>query len=361
MMATARLARYRKMRDFSKTAEPSENDKVVPSERLRFVIQKHAASHLHFDLRLEYDGVFRSWAVPKGPSLDPSDRRLAMEVEDHPLDYGDFEGTIPKGQYGGGTVMLWDRGYWAPEPGFEKIGQALGKGELKFVMEGQRMHGSWVIVRTRRDRGRASWMLIKHRDEGAVPGNSGGSSTDDRSVASGCLMEEIAAGKGRGAKPFMTVSGSEAGVVWQSNRSDESAANPSPPVAAPRPLRRGAAKAKKMGDLPAFIEPQLAKFVAKPPVGPGWAHEIKFDGYRVQMRIEAGKAALLTRKGLDWSEKFPKIVAAGAGLPEGIIDGEVVALDHNGAPDFAALQAAIADGKTKELVFFVFDRSMLPL
>jgi bifunctional non-homologous end joining protein LigD len=123
MMATARLARYRKMRDFSKTAEPSENDKVVPSERLRFVIQKHAASHLHFDLRLEYDGVFRSWAVPKGPSLDPSDRRLAMEVEDHPLDYGDFEGTIPKGQYGGGTVMLWDRGYWAPEPGFEKIGQ----------------------------------------------------------------------------------------------------------------------------------------------------------------------------------------------------------------------------------------------
>jgi bifunctional non-homologous end joining protein LigD len=356
MMATAGLTRYQEMRDFSKTAEPSGNDKVVPSERLRFVIQKHAASHLHFDLRLENDGVFKSWAVPKGPSLDPSDRRLAMEVEDHPLDYGDFEGTIPKGEYGGGTVMLWDRGYWAPEPGFEKIGQALGKGELKFVMEGQRMHGSWVIVRTRRERGRASWMLIKHRDEAAVAGNSGGPSADDRSVASGRSMEEITAGKGRGAKPFMTAAGTAADAVWQSNRSDDAAAVGSPPVVVSRRSPRGAAKAKKTDALAAFIEPQLAKSVTKPPVGPGWAHEIKFDGYRMQMRIEGGKATLLTRKGLDWSEKFPDIVAAGAGLPDGIIDGEVVALDHNGAPDFAALQAAIADGKTKELVFFVFDQ-----
>ena len=144
-MVAAKLAKYQEMRDFSRTAEPSGKDaRVVPSEALRFVIQKHAASHLHFDLRLEYDGAFRSWAVPKGPSLDPKDRRLAMEVEDHPLDYGDFEGTIPKGQYGGGTVMIWDRGYWAPEKGFEKIDEALAKGELKFVMEGERMHGSWV-------------------------------------------------------------------------------------------------------------------------------------------------------------------------------------------------------------------------
>ena len=355
-MATARLARYREMRDFGKTAEPSGNDKVVPSDRLRFVIQKHAASHLHFDLRLEYDGVFKSWAVPKGPSLDPSDRRLAMEVEDHPLDYGDFEGTIPKGQYGGGTVMLWDRGYWAPARGFEKIGQALGKGELKFVMEGQRVHGSWVIVRTRRDRGRASWMLIKHRDEAAAPGNSGGLSAGDRSVASGRSMEEIAAGKGCGAEPFMTASGAAADAVWQSNRNNDPAADASPPVAVPRKSLSPAAKSKKVGGLPKFIEPQLAKSVAKPPSGPGWAHEIKFDGYRMQMRIAAGKATLLTRKGLDWSEKFPDIVASGAGLPDGIIDGEVVALDHTGAPDFAALQAAIADEKSKELVFFVFDQ-----
>src|SRR3984885_9448788 len=181
-MAAAKLARYQDKRDFTQTAEPSGRDaKVATSKALRFVIQKHAASHLHFDLRLEYDGTFRSWAVPKGPSLDPKDRRMAMEVEDHPLDYGDFEGTIPKGQYGGGTVMLWDRGYWAPEKGFEEIGAALAKGELKFVMEGERMHGSWVIVRTKRDsRGKASWLLIKHRDEGAVEGNTTGPTDADK-------------------------------------------------------------------------------------------------------------------------------------------------------------------------------------
>ena len=151
-MAEAKLARYARKRDFSKTAEPTGADKVVPSEALRFIIQKHAASHLHFDLRLEWDGVFKSWATPKGPSLDPHDRRLAMEVEDHPLAYGDFEGTIPKGEYGGGVVMLWDRGFWAPESGFENVGRALAKGELKFVMEGERVHGSWVLVRTRGDK-----------------------------------------------------------------------------------------------------------------------------------------------------------------------------------------------------------------
>ncbi|HTZ70104.1 MAG TPA: DNA polymerase ligase N-terminal domain-containing protein, partial [Acetobacteraceae bacterium] len=204
-MAATKLAKYQRMRDFSQTAEPSGSGKVKPSEALRFVIQKHAASHLHFDLRLEHDGVFKSWAVPKGPSLDPHDRRLAMEVEDHPLDYGDFEGTIPKGQYGGGTVMLWDRGYWAPEQGFTDIGRALAAGELKFVMEGSRMHGGWVLVRTRRDdRGRASWMLIKHRDPAAAPGNPDAPDDDDRSVASGRLMRDITAGRGKPPKPFMT-------------------------------------------------------------------------------------------------------------------------------------------------------------
>src|ERR1700758_64234 len=171
-----KLSKYRAKRDFSKTAEPSGQTKITASNRRRFILQKHAATRLHYDLRLELDGVFKSWAVTRGPSLDPHDRRLAVEVEDHPLDYGDFEGTIPQGQYGGGTVMLWDRGYWAPQQGFEKIGQALGKGELKFVMEGERMHGSWVIVRTRRDSGRAYWMLIKHRDGAAVPGNVAGPS-----------------------------------------------------------------------------------------------------------------------------------------------------------------------------------------
>lgn len=349
MSADTKLARYQEMRDFSKTAEPSGEAKVLPSEALRFVIQKHAASHLHFDLRLEYHGTFRSWAVPKGPSLDPHDRRLAMEVEDHPLDYGDFEGTIPKGQYGGGTVMLWDRGYWAPEKGFENIGQALGKGELKFVMEGQRMHGSWVLVRTRRDeRGRASWMLIKHRDNAAVPGNGGGPTDKDQSVASGRTMGEIAAGQGKAATPFMTGSATKAGAVWESNRGAATV-----PSAKAAPSKK--AKAKPVSRMPDFIEPQLTKPVSSPPATPDWAHEIKFDGYRMQLRVQGGKATLKTRKGLDWSSRYPEVVASGGNLPEGIYDGEVVALDENGAPDFAALQAASAEGHTKDLVFFIFD------
>ena len=353
-VAAPKLVKYQEMRDFAQTAEPSGKDaKVVPSEALRFVIQKHAANHLHFDLRLEHQGTFRSWAVPKGPSLDPKDRRMAMEVEDHPLDYGDFEGTIPKGQYGGGTVMLWDRGYWAPEKGFEKIDQALAKGELKFVMEGQRLHGSWVLVRTKRDsRGKASWLLIKHRDEGAVEGNVTGPTDEDRSVASDRTMTEITNGKGNAATPFMTAKGAAAGSVWQSNRDGSAPAG----LITPTKTKASTAKPKTVATLPDFIPPQLCKTLEKPPSGPGWAHEIKFDGYRMQLRTVSGKATLLSRNGLDWSTKFPEIVKSGTGLANGIIDGEVVALDHSGAPDFAALQAAISDAKTQDLVFFVFDQ-----
>ncbi|WP_174301248.1 DNA ligase D [Caulobacter sp. S45] len=352
-MVATKLVRYQEMRDFSQTAEPSGKDaRVVPSEALRFVIQKHAASHLHFDLRLEYEGTFRSWAVPKGPSLDPKDRRMAMEVEDHPLDYGDFEGTIPEGQYGGGTVMLWDRGYWAPEKGFEKIGEALTKGELKLVMEGERMHGSWVLVRTKRDsRGKASWLLIKHHDEGAVESDPG-PTDDDHSIASGRTMTEIANGKGTAATPFMTAKGAAAGSVWRSDRDGSAPAG----LILSKKSKASPSKPTSVAALPAFIEPQLAKSLEKPPSGPGWAHEIKFDGYRMQLRTVGGEAKLLSRSGLDWSSKFPEVVASGAGLPDGIIDGEVVALDHTGAPDFAALQAAISNARTKDLVFFVFDQ-----
>lgn len=359
-MAPAKLAKYQKMRDFSQTAEPSGDDpKVAPSRALRFVIQKHAASHLHFDLRLEYAGTFRSWAVPKGPSLDPKVRRMAMEVEDHPLDYGDFEGTIPKGQYGGGTVMLWDRGYWAPEKGFEDVGQALAKGELKFVMEGERMHGSWVIVRLKGDKPgkpKNAWLLIKHRDAGAIEGDAG-PDDNDRSVASHRTMGEITSGKGRAAKPFMTVEGAAAGAVWRSDRDGHGPGGLAarPKTRTPRP------KAKPAATMPAFIEPQLTRSLEKPPGGPGWAHEIKFDGYRMQLRTQGGRATLLSRKGLDWSTKFPEIVASGADLDDGIIDGEVVALDHTGAPDFAALQAAISDRETQNLVFFAFDQMFLGL
>src|SRR3954464_14807877 len=178
------LAKYHAKRDFSKTAEPSGDTNVKDSKGLRFVIQKHAASHLHWDLRLELNGVFKSWAVTKGPSVDPADKRLTVEVEDHPLDYGDFEGTIPKGQYGGGTVQLWDRGYWAPQEGFEDVDKALKKGELKFVMEGGRLHGSWVLVRLKDEGRRHNWLLIKHRDEAAVDGEGGALAAEDRSIAS---------------------------------------------------------------------------------------------------------------------------------------------------------------------------------
>src|SRR5579875_3530758 len=196
-MTRNKLSSYRAKRNFGKTAEPTGKAKVKPAEHLRYVIQKHAARRLHYDFRLELDGVFKSWAVTRGPSLDSRDKRLAVEVEDHPLDYGDFEGTIPKGQYGGGTVMLWDRGYWAPEKGFEDVGRALQKGELKFVMEGERMHGGWVLVRTQgHGKGKPSWLLIKHRDAAAREGDPTGPGDDDRSVASRRTMGEIAAGKG---------------------------------------------------------------------------------------------------------------------------------------------------------------------
>src|ERR1700678_1179946 len=199
------LSVYRAKRDFAKTAEPSGRTRAAPSARLRFVVQKHAARRLHYDLRLELDGVFKSWAVAKGPSADPADKRLAIEVEDHPLDYGDFEGTIPRGEYGGGTVQLWDRGYWVPE-GARSPEQGLADGDLKFALEGSRLHGSWVLVRMKQDRNggkRTNWLLIKHRDADARADGGAELLAEDRSVASGRAMSEIAAGKGRAPKPFM--------------------------------------------------------------------------------------------------------------------------------------------------------------
>jgi bifunctional non-homologous end joining protein LigD len=338
------------MRDFSKTAEPAGAEKTKPSNRLRFVIQKHAATRLHYDFRLELDGVFKSWAVTKGPSLDPADRRLAVEVEDHPLDYGDFEGTIPKGEYGGGTVMLWDRGYWEPE---DDPRAGLKKGDLKFTLDGERLKGSFVLVRMkRREREkRDNWLLIKHRDGWSVE-DHGDLLTEGEttSVASGRGMEEIAAGKGKGPTKFMTGKGRASGKdVWRSNRAEqaEPAPRPAPLRAAPAPKVRAA--------LPGFVPPQLAKSVDRPPPGSGWGHEIKFDGYRLQLRVEKGKGRLLTRAGLDWTGKFKEIAADAAPLPDGLFDGEACALDANGSPDFPALQAALSDGKTGDLVFFAFD------
>jgi bifunctional non-homologous end joining protein LigD len=351
--AEPKLAKYRAKRDFTKTAEPQGAEKTRPSNRLRFVVQKHAATRLHYDLRLELDGVFKSWAVTKGPSLDPHDRRLAVEVEDHPLDYGDFEGTIPKGQYGGGTVMLWDRGYWEPEDGGDPR-QSLKKGDLKVVFDGERMKGSYVLVRMKRRDGekRDNWLLIKHHD-GYASEEEGERLVEEAqtSVASGRTMEEIAAGAGKGPKPFMTGGRGRASAkaVWQSNRPE---AAPQPPA----PLKAAAApKLKKAAALPGFVPPQLAKLVDRPPPGPGWGHEIKFDGYRLQLRVEGGRAALRTRTGLDWTAKFKEIARDAGVLADSLIDGEACALDAQGAPDFAALQAALSDGKTENLAFFAFD------
>jgi bifunctional non-homologous end joining protein LigD len=351
-VADRKLARYRSMRDFSKTAEPSGEGEVKPSKLLRFVIQKHAASRLHYDLRLELDGVFKSWAVTKGPSLDPHDRRLAVEVEDHPLDYGDFEGGIPRGEYGGGTVMLWDRGYWAPEEGFEPHA-ALKKGELKFVLDGERLKGGFVLVRMQRRarEKRDNWLLIKHRDQYATEGEAGQITEEAvTSVASGRPMEQIAAGKGKGPAKFMTGGKSRAPAddVWHSNRT-QAEAIPAAKVSARKPAK------VKGGALPGFTPPMLTTPVDRPPGGAGWAHEIKFDGYRLQLRVQDGTATLKTRKGLDWTAKFKEIGRAGQALPDAILDGEACALDHNGAPDFPALQAALSDGETKDLIFFAFD------
>src|ERR1700729_3901669 len=306
-MAKPALTVYRTKRDFTKTEEPSGEQRVASSSRLRFVVQKHAARQLHYDLRLEWDGVFKSWAVARGPSLNPADKRLAVEVEDHPLDYGDFEGTIPAGQYGGGTVMLWDRGFWIPE-GAKTTEDAFQAGDLKFTLEGDKLKGSWVLVRMRGDkfRGkRTNWLLIKHRDAESNEAGGDGVLAKDRSVASGRTMQQIAEGKGRRPKPFMlaTSTPGKADAVWNSNRDEDGAKD----LAAPAQLKAAAANSAEAAKaerskpkrvkpvmvraLPQFIEPQLAKLVDRPPDRAGWGHEVKFDGYRAQLRVEKGKAA----------------------------------------------------------------------
>jgi bifunctional non-homologous end joining protein LigD len=369
---TEKLSTYRKKRDFSKTAEPSGKAKVAASPQQRFVIQMHAATRLHYDFRLEYEGVFKSWAVTRGPSLDPSQKRLAVETEDHPLDYGDFEGTIPKGQYGGGTVMIWDRGYWYsddPEKGF-------AKGDFKFALMGEKLKGEWVLVRMKGDRfggKRTNWLLIKHRDEYSKDGDGEGVLADKRSVASGRTLEDIAAGKGKAPTPFMmTKQTARAQAVWNSNEGlaadarangsartrngkTRTAAKKSAGKSAPKVNGTDRPHAVKVSEMPDFVAPQLCNTTPRPPSSEGWVHEIKFDGYRMQMRIEDGDVSIKTRKALDWTDKFSAIAKAAAKLPDAIIDGEIVAMDDKGDPDFSALQAALSDGDTDGLIFFAFD------
>jgi len=318
------LTTYRQKRRFDKTPEP-RGGKAKPAKAKRdlaFVIQKHDATRLHYDLRLELDGVMKSWAVPKGPSLDPSVKRLAVHVEDHPIEYNTFEGVIPQGEYGGGPVLLWDRGRWIPE---EDPREGYREGRLKFSLEGEKLHGSWALVRTKAFQGKKEqWLLIKHKDDAAKRG------------AAAEIVEK---------RPESVVSKRSIEEIGPSRRR--------PPSKDPKSLP-GARAAR----LPAELLPELATLVDEAPEGPDWFHEIKYDGYRLLARIANGKARLYTRRGNDWTSKFGSLAAEIAKLPvrEAWIDGEVVAAGPHGVTSFGALQEALGSaGGTDGLVYYAFD------
>ncbi len=314
------LAAYRNKRDFKATREPRGKGRQAqaktPAKNL-FVIQKHDARRLHYDLRLELDGVLKSWAVTRGPSLVPGEKRLAVAVEDHPLDYGAFEGTIPKGQYGGGTVIVWDRGSWRPLHDPQK---SLAKGHLDFELDGEKLHGRWHLVRMApkpREK-HENWLLIKSDDEAARdPGDTDILEEQPASAKSGRTLAEVAGNIAPSQIP-------------------------------------GAKKAS----MPRFVEPALASLASKPPHGERWLHEIKFDGYRLQARIEGGKATLLTRSGLDWTKKFGAALRADLRrlpLKSAILDGELVVESKSGASDFSALQGDLSEGREDRFRFYLFD------
>jgi bifunctional non-homologous end joining protein LigD len=375
------LARYRAMRDFHITPEPSgKNGKASGRSiaTLPFVIQKHAATRLHYDFRLGWHGVLKSWAVTKGPSYNPADKRLAVQVEDHPMEYGGFEGTIPKGQYGGGTVMVWDFGEWTP---LDDVDSGLAKGHLKFELHGKKLQGRWALVRMH-GRGerpdKPNWLLIKDRDEFARS-DSDPAITDAApdSAMTSRSIEQIA---------------ESADTVWDSRTELRSAADESDRAAPSKRRGKAAASSGRNGksgettkaaaprkalpasgpreSFPGFIPPQLAQSSASAPSGDGWVHELKLDGYRIQIHIHSRKlrsgvqreATLLTRKGLDWTERMPDIARAASELPvdlaivdQAILDGEVVALNNKGIASFADLQAAFQEGQQRFLVYFAFD------
>ncbi|NGM44356.1 DNA ligase D [Rhodobacter sp. SGA-6-6] len=341
------LETYRQKRDFTATPEP----KGARARRRgnSFVIQKHAARRLHYDFRLEMDGVLRSWAVTRGPSLVAGEKRLAVHVEDHPLAYGDFEGTIPKGEYGGGTVIVWDRGTWSP------IGDAAkgyAKGHLEFELAGEKLHGRWHLIRMQGRPGekRENWLLIKADDEAARPeGAPDILEEQPLSVKTGRDIPDVA-----GEAPGWS---SKTGPIKPARK--RKAPKPEPEeetdLPPPDPSRLKGARTDR---LPDFVPPMLATLASAAPTGPRWLHEIKFDGYRLQARIEAGRVKLLTRSGLDWTDRFGKSVpAALRDLPVGtaLIDGEMVVETDSGASDFSALQADLSEGRSDRFTFYGFD------
>lgn len=340
----ARLEEYRRKRDFARTAEP-EGGAAPASEGRLFVVQKHAARQLHYDFRLELDGVLKSWAVPRGPCLDPQQKPLAVHVEDHPIEYGSFEGIIPSGEYGAGTVMLWDRGRWEP------IGDAsagLEKGDLKFRLHGEKLRGSWVLARMGGKAGGdgRNWLLIKKRDDEARPVESYNVLSEEPfSVQSGRSMEEIA------RDPEAVWTDGEARPAGGAAARRRAGARRSGPGPSALPGARKAA-------LPESVKPQLATRVSDAPGGDDWLHEVKLDGYRMIARIDGGQVRLLTRNGHDWTERMPQVAKALGRLPveSAILDGEIAILDAGGRCDFQALQNAFRGGRRAAgFVYFVFD------
>ncbi|CAN5383383.1 DNA ligase D [soil metagenome] len=349
------LKKYKEKRDFTKTDEPAGKEKKSRSG-FSYVIQKHAASHLHYDFRLELDGVLLSWAVPKGPSLDPTQKRLAMHVEDHPVDYGDFEGTIPKGQYGGGTVMLWDRGWWEPIGDAKKDYHA---GTMKFILHGERLKGAWALIRMhgKPEDENKSWLLIKEKDdEVRAAADYDITAKEMKSVSTKRTMEQIADENDR---------------VWGSDRppQEEEDEAPAPPKKrAKKSVAKKAVEKKKLqksvslppaarkAPFPKSIAPQLATLTDECPPGDKWIHEVKHDGYRLVAMIEGGKVKLLTRRENDWTSKFPTIASALKDIPAeaAILDGEVVALDARNISHFQSLQNALK-GASSPLYYYVFD------
>ncbi len=385
------LARYRSMRDFNITAEPSGDQKPKP-EALPFVIQKHAATRLHYDFRLGWRGVLKSWACAKGPSYNVHDKRLAVEVEDHPMEYGGFEGIIPRGQYGGGTVMVWDQGTWTPHV---DVDEGLRKGNLKFALHGTKLNGNWALVRMEgkaAHEGKPNWLLIKEHDDTERP-DGAPAVTEEKpdSAVTGRSLEEIATA---GTHVWNSKETATEGQAWYRQRAAEADAVARPDVATvaepgaaqslngvgdatsshvrksksatpsreagtrggPAPSDSAIASLPKE-NLPEFLKPQLASEGEAVPTGSNWVHELKLDGYRMQARKAGDKVQLLTRTGLDWTHRMRPVAAALQQLAarNAVVDGEVVVLDANGVSSFARLQASFEKGETHPMTYFAFD------
>ncbi|OOH81542.1 ATP-dependent DNA ligase [Pseudomonas koreensis] len=325
---------YNRMRDFSATSEPAavkrSGRKTAAEHALQFCIQKHDASHLHYDFRLELDGALKSWAVPKGPSLDPKVKRLAVHVEDHPLDYATFEGSIPEGHYGAGDVIVWDRGVWIP---LEDPHKAYEKGKLKFELQGEKLGGVWNLVRTHMPGKKEQWFLIKHQDDAARP-------QDDYDV----LL----------AEPDSVLS--ERTIVGKPKLAAEQSKPLKKPAAKTRKPASGKLTGAHKAKLPTQLKPELATLVDSAPEGQ-WSYEIKFDGYRIMARIDHDQVQLFTRNGHDWTHKLPQQAAALAalGLESAWLDGEMVVANEQGVPDFQALQNAFEAGRSGNILYYLFD------